>query len=72
MPSPNDIKKGTVIKIDGQLWSVAAAGGQAQRMSNFAGRPGTLGHFALATDGKSLFFSWEDDLGDLWVMDVAG
>ncbi len=22
MPSPNDIKKGTVIKIDGQLWSV--------------------------------------------------
>jgi len=57
--------------LDGQLWSVAAPGGQVRRMSDFAGRPGALNHLSLATDGKSLFFSWDDDLGDLWVMDVA-
>ena len=63
---------GSIFSMTGQLLSVAAAGGRVQRMSSFTGRPGDLGHFALATDGKSLFFSWESDLGDLWVMDVAG
>jgi hypothetical protein len=29
-----------------------------------------LGSFALATDGRYLFFTWEEDLGDLWTMDV--
>ncbi len=44
MPSPNDIKKGTVIKIDGQLWSVV----DFQRVS-----PGKGGSF-VRTRIKSL------------------
>jgi len=30
-----------------------------------------LGPIALATDGNYLYFTWEDDLGDISVMDVV-
>ncbi len=26
---------------------------------------------ASATDGSYLYFTWQDDLGDIWVMDVV-
>jgi hypothetical protein len=26
---------------------------------------------ALATDGEHLYFSWREDVGDIWVMDVV-
>jgi hypothetical protein len=25
---------------------------------------------SLATDGEYLYFTWEEDFGDIWVMDV--
>ena len=31
-------------------------------------RPGAL---AFATDGEYLYFTWEETLGDIWVMDVV-
>ena len=34
-------------------------------------RRGRLNPFSLATDGEFLYFSWEEDEGDLWVMDVV-
>jgi Tol biopolymer transport system component len=40
-------------------------------LAGFDERPGRLGEFALATDGRFLFFTWEEDLGDIWVMDVV-
>jgi hypothetical protein len=41
-------------------------------LTDLAGRRGTLGSQQLpATDGAFLYFTWRDDLGDIWVMDVA-
>ena len=40
-------------------------------MTAFTGRRGDLGTYALTTDGDYLYFTWQDDLGDLWVMNVV-
>ena len=40
-------------------------------MSDFSGKRGNPGVYALATDGQYLYFTWEEDLGDIWVMDVV-
>ena len=40
-------------------------------MTNLAGRAGSLGGYALATDDQWLYFTWQEDRGDLWVMDVV-
>ena len=55
----------------GSLWEVPAGGGAARRVTKLEGKPGGLGNAALATDGKHLYFAWEEDLGDIWVMDVV-
>ena len=39
-------------------------------MSDLAGRRGTLG-WGVATDGRFLYFSWAEETGDIWVMDVT-
>ena len=39
-------------------------------MTDFAGRPGELG-WDMDTDGEYLYFTWWDEIGDIWVMDVA-
>jgi Tol biopolymer transport system component/serine/threonine protein kinase len=53
------------------LWSVSVESGTRRRLTRFEGRRGQLGSLALATDGKYLYFTWHQDLGDLWVMDVV-
>lgn len=40
-------------------------------MTDLSGRRGSMGPLALATDGNYLYFTWEDDLGDIWVIDVV-
>jgi len=41
-------------------------------MTDFKGKPhGNLGRTSLATDGKYLYFTWVEDFGNIWVMDVA-
>ncbi len=39
-------------------------------VADFSGKRGLLG-LALATDDHYLYFGWEEDLGDIWVMDVV-
>jgi Tol biopolymer transport system component/tRNA A-37 threonylcarbamoyl transferase component Bud32 len=39
-------------------------------MTDLAGRRGTLG-WGVATDGQFLYFSWAEETGDIWVMDVS-
>ena len=53
------------------IWSVSLEDGAERAVTDFHGRPGTIGGFGLATDGSSLYFTWDDNIGDLWVMDVV-
>jgi TolB protein len=52
------------------LWALSPEDGREFPVTDLAGRSGSLG-YALATDGQYLYFTWWEDLGDLWVMDVA-
>ena len=54
----------------GTLWTVLAEGGNERPLTDFSGKYGVIGIEALATDGQQLYFTWAEDLGDLWVMDV--
>jgi eukaryotic-like serine/threonine-protein kinase len=57
--------------INGNLWAVSATGSDEHAMTNFSGRRGAFGVTALATDGRYLYFTWQEETGDLWIMDVA-
>ncbi len=39
-------------------------------LTDFSGRPGRLESLS-ETDGEFLYRTWREDVGDLWVMDVA-
>ena len=54
----------------GNIRSYAMSNGTERPVTDFEGRPGNLGGHGLATDGAYLYFTWEQDLGDLWVMSV--
>ena len=53
------------------VWELTPAGGERLAADLAGGRRGHIGSEAFATDGEYLYFTWEDDLGDIWVMDVA-
>ena len=55
----------------GNLWSVWPDDGVELPMTNLEGRPGELGSWGLATDGDYVYFTWRENLGDIWVMDVV-
>jgi Tol biopolymer transport system component len=52
------------------IWAVSSNGNHERPVTNFTGQLGELSHQALATDGRQLFFTWIEDIGDLWVMKV--
>ena len=54
----------------GNLWTLSPENGREFPMTDFVGRRGTLG-WGKATDGKYVYFTWWEDLGDIWVMDVV-
>jgi Tol biopolymer transport system component len=54
-----------------QVWGVAVNGRTERPFTNFSGKRGYIDDLGLATDGKNLFFSWREDLADIWVMDVV-
>jgi TolB protein len=51
------------------VWSLSVADGSVKQLTDLQGRYGNLGRY-LATDDQYLYFIWEEDLGDIWVMDV--
>jgi Tol biopolymer transport system component/serine/threonine protein kinase len=53
------------------VWSVPAAGGEVRKLTDFSGKRGSMTGDGLATDGKYLYFTWVEDAGDIWVMDVV-
>ena len=55
---------------DRDFWAHTLDGRYERRVTALRGRRGKLGnHFA--TDGVHLYFPWQEDLGDIWVMDVV-
>jgi Tol biopolymer transport system component len=52
------------------IWALALEGHKERLLADLSGKPGRQGGFALATDGEYLYFTWEETLGDIWVMDV--
>ena len=55
----------------GNIWGFSVEDGTEQPLTDLTGRRGTLSPLALATDGEYLYFTWGEDLGDIWVMDVV-
>ena len=53
------------------IWGVSLDGRFERPMTSLVGKRGLVDVNALSTDGKYLYFVWNEDLGDLWVMDVV-
>ncbi|MFQ5639799.1 MAG: hypothetical protein ACE5IR_17600 [bacterium] len=41
-----------------------------RQLTDLRVRNGQMGLYSLATDGEYLYFSWEEELGEIWVMDM--
>lgn len=52
------------------LWKLSVDDGKVSRLTKLEGRRGNLAG-AVATDGRYLYFTWSEDDGDIWVMDVV-
>jgi Tol biopolymer transport system component len=55
----------------GNVWAISLADRHERPVTALTGRLGNLMPGALATDGHRLFFSWQENIGDIWVMDVT-
>ena len=55
---------------DDNLWALSLEDGRKFPVTDLEGRRGTLG-WGVATDGQFLYFSWAEETGDIWVMDVS-
>jgi Tol biopolymer transport system component/predicted Ser/Thr protein kinase len=52
------------------LWRVSLGTGQISRLTALAGPRGQIG-YSFATDDRNVYFTWREDEGDIWVMDVV-
>ena len=55
----------------GNLWRYRVEDGVEEPFTDLSGRRGRLGELALATDDQYVYFTWEDDIGDIWIMDFV-
>jgi Tol biopolymer transport system component len=53
-----------------QLWKLSLSDGKISRLTQLEGRRGRLGYIGAADD-RYIYFTWYEDEGDIWVMDVA-
>lgn len=54
-----------------QYWAVTLEDRRERLVADLSAKPGNVGGFALDTDGEYLYFTWEERVGDIWVMDVV-
>jgi Tol biopolymer transport system component len=52
------------------LWALSVATKKERPVSEFSGRRGVLCFQPISTDGAYIYFTWREDLGDIWVMDI--
>jgi hypothetical protein len=57
-------------KADRNLWKLSLVDGKASPLTRLDGRRGNLNYY-FARDARSLYFTWREDEGDIWVMDVV-
>lgn len=55
----------------GDFWELSVTDGVERPVTELRGRQGQPFFQSLSRDGKSLYFTWAEDLGDIWVMDVV-
>ena len=55
----------------GDLWRVSVANRREQQLTDLRGRRGEPGRMPPAIHDGILYFTWRDDTGDIWVMDVV-
>ncbi len=53
------------------VWSVSLATLDERPVASFTGRRGTIGESGLGLDSGSLYFTWEEARGDIWVADIV-
>ena len=63
--------KSVLYTADGDLWVASIENLQERRLSDLAGKRGSVLVWPPDTDGQNLYFTWRADLGDIWVMDVV-
>jgi TolB protein len=54
------------------IWALGMSDRSEAPVTALTGRQGTIGPNALATDGRYLYFTWQEDESDIWVTDVTG
>jgi Tol biopolymer transport system component len=54
----------------GTIWGLSLEDRRDYPLTDLVGRRGRLS-FNLATDGRYLYFHWDEEVADIWVMDVA-
>jgi Tol biopolymer transport system component len=52
------------------IWARSVVDPTVRRLTSLSNRPGRLGS-GFAADDRYLYFTWLEDVGDLWVMEVA-
>jgi Tol biopolymer transport system component len=52
------------------IWRIPSQGGVERPVTNLSGRRGFLGP-TIATDGRWLYFTWREDVSDIWTMDIV-
>ena len=52
------------------IWALSLDDGRKVRVTDLVGRRGGLG-WTLETDGQYVYFMWQEDLGEIRVMDVV-
>jgi len=54
----------------GQIWSLSVDSRQERQVTALSARRGRLGSIGLATDGRYLYFLWEESRADIWIADL--
>ena len=54
-----------------ESWAFSLEDRTERLVADLSGKLGRQGDWAFATDGEYLYFTWEETLGDIWVMDVV-
>lgn len=53
------------------IWELTLDDGSVRQVTRFSPKPGNLAGEAMAVGEHAVYFTWQINLGDIWVMDVV-